>query len=164
MISLKDPVQGSFFRPITVTRDQKIAFLLAPFLLVGGYVVTDSYLESNDGPSQLFELKSTADCRLFEGNCILESGDMQVNVSDTGGVTMVNASYPADSIALSLVYRDGREVVYALEPLANPQYWQRETNIRGAISEGSAADRMRIVVQVKEKHFLGEFFPAELNN
>ncbi len=144
-----------------MNRDQKIALFLAPFLLIGGYAATDQYLGSRDQPAELFELEAAGDCRLFDGDCILQSGDMQVNVTDTGGVTRVNSSYPADSVSLSLVYRDGRETIYGLDRLANAQYWQRQTDIREAMLAAKSADRLRIVVQVKGSHFLGEFTPVE---
>ena len=144
-----------------MNRDQKIALFLAPFLLIGGYAATDQYLGSRDQPAELFELEAAGDCRLFDGDCILQSGDMQVNVTDTGGVTRVNSSYPADSVSLSLVYRDGLETIYGLDRLANAQYWQRQTDIREAMLAAKSADRLRIVVQVKGSHFLGEFTPVE---
>lgn len=142
-----------------MNRDKKIAFILAPFLLVGGWVATDLYVESKQESTQLFQLEAAGECRLFDGNCILQSGDMQVNVTDADGLTRVNSAYPADSVALSLVYHDGQEVVYELEQLANPQYWQRQTDIRKAMTGSIVANKLRIVVQVKGSHFLGEFSP-----
>lgn len=146
-----------------MNRDQKIALFLAPFLLVGGYVATDFYMGSREQPVELFQLEAAGDCRPFDGDCILRSGDMQVNITDADGLTTVNSSYPADSVALSLVYRDGREVVYGLDPLANPQYWQQETAIREAITAARSADSLRIVVQVEGSHFLGEISPRMPN-
>ncbi len=140
-----------------MNRDKKIALFLAPFLLIGGYAATDQYLDSRQQPTELFQLQAAGDCRVFDGDCILQSGDMQINVTDRAGLTTVNSSYPADSVSLSLVYRDGREVIYGLDPLKNPQYWQKETSIREAIDESDTADRLRIVVQVDGSHFLGEF-------
>lgn len=144
-----------------MNRDKKIAFILAPFLLVGGWVATDLYVESQKGPTQLFELAAAGECRMFDGDCILQSGDMQVNITDSDGLTRINSSFPADRVALSLVYRDGQEVIYEFEQLANPQYWQRQTDIRGAMIDSGKANRLRIVVGVKGKNFLGEFSPAE---
>ncbi|MDJ0776354.1 MAG: hypothetical protein QNJ85_00740 [Gammaproteobacteria bacterium] len=142
-----------------MNRDKKIALFLAPFLLIGGYAATDQYLDSRQEPTELFQLETSGDCRPFDGDCILQSGDVQVNVTDSGGLTTVNSSFPADSVSLSLVYRDGREVIYGLDRLDNPQYWQKETAIREAIAASQAADRLRIVVQIEGGHFLGEFSP-----
>ena len=143
-----------------MNRDQKIALLLAPFLLIGGYAATDFYLGSRDQPTELFELEAVGECRLFDGDCILQSGDMQVNITDSDGTTLANSSYPADSVSLSLVFRDGREVIYVFDRLANSQYWQKQTEIREAINVSKTADILRLVVQVKGKHFLGEFIPT----
>jgi hypothetical protein len=57
--------------------------------------------------------------------------------------------------------REGQEGLYGVAQLANPQYWQRQTDIRGAMIGSGKANRLRIVVGVKGKHFLGEFSPAE---
>ena len=146
-----------------MNRDQKIALMAAPFLLVGGWVATDLFLESRDEPSALYALEAAGECRLFDGDCLLRSGDMQVNIVDDAGVTRVNSSYPADRVALSLVYRDGREVVYVLDAQANPQFWQRQTAIREALADSNSADRLRIVVQVGGGHYLGEFSPLPPN-
>ncbi len=68
--------------------------------------------------------------------------------------------YTSDSVSLSLVYLDGREVIYGLDRQNNPQYWQKETAIREAIAASQEADRLRIVVQIEGSHFLGEFSPV----
>ncbi len=142
-----------------MNRDQKIALFLAPFLLIGGYVATDTYLGSREQPAELFPLETGGDCRLFDGDCILQSGDMQVNISDVNGLTTVNSSFPADNVSLSLVYQDGREIIYGLDRLANPQYWQKQTGIKQAIVDSKSADKLRIVVQVEGSHYFAEFSP-----
>lgn len=143
-----------------MTRDQKIAVFLAPFLLVGGYVASDFYLESKDNQTRLFTLQHQGNCQMFIGDCILQSGDMQINVTDRDGITQGNTSYPVDSVALSLVYNDGREVIYGLEKEKNPQYWSRQTDISKAFREENSASRLRLVVRLKGSTYLSEFTPT----
>ena len=88
---------------------------------------------------------------------------MQVNITDRGGVTQANTSYPVDSVALSLVYQDGNEVIYGLEKMNNPQYWSRQTDIREAIVEAKTAASLRLVVSRKGSQYLSEFTPLEVS-
>jgi hypothetical protein len=146
-----------------MNRDQKIALFLAPFLLVGGYVASDFYLESKDNETRLFTLQHQGECQMFSGNCILHSGDMQINITDSNGITTGNTAYPVDSVAVSLVYSDGREVIYGLEKDKNPQYWSRETDIGKAFREEKSADRLRLVIRRKGSTYLSEFIPTSTN-
>lgn len=146
-----------------MNRDQKIAIFLAPFLLVGGYVASDFYLESKDNETQLFTLQHKNECQMFSGDCILQSGDMQINITDRNGVTQGNTSHPVDSVAVSLVYNDGREVIYGLEKDKNPQYWSRQTDIGKAFREENSANRLRLIVRRKGSTYLSEFIPTGNN-
>ena len=144
-----------------MNKDKKLAIFLAPFLLVGGYVLSDLYLESKENEVRLFPLTPVGDCQMFENDCILESGDMQVNITDRNGVTLGNTSFPVDSVAISLVYKDGSEVIYGLEKANNPQYWSRETSIRQAIVADGSATTLRLVVTRKGSRYISEFSPSQ---
>lgn len=84
---------------------------------------------------------------------------MQVNITDESGVTRANTSYPVDSVAISLVYNDGKEVIYGLEQAANPQYWERKTEIRDAFTNFKTAEKLRAVVTRKGSTYFSEFSP-----
>ena len=147
-----------------MNRDKKLAIILAPFLLVGGYVISDLYVESRENETRLYPLQHSGDCRMFSADCILESGDMQVNITDRDGVTQGNTSFPVDSVAISLVYDDDQEVIYGLEQAANPQYWSRQTEIRKALTEDKTAARLRLVVTRKGSTYFSEFSPLRNTN
>ncbi len=147
-----------------MNKDKKLAIILAPFLLVGGYIVSDLYIESKQNETKLFELSVNADCRMFSGDCILQSGEMQINITDEDGITKGNTSFPVDTVAISLVYNDGKEVIYGLEKAANPQYWERKTEIRTAITEANTATKLRVVFTRKGSTYFSEFSPATETN
>ncbi len=147
-----------------MNRDKKLAIILAPFLLVGGYVISDLYVESRENETRLYPLQPSGDCRMFSADCILESGDMQVNITDRDGVTQGNTSFPVDSVAISLVYNDGQEVIYGLEQAANPQYWSRQTEIRKALTVDKTAAQLRLVVTRKGSTYFSEFSPLSTTN
>ncbi len=97
---------------------------------------------------------------MFSGDCILQSGDMQVNITDENGLTKSNTSFPVDTVGISLVYNDGKEVIYGLEKAANPQYWERKTDIRVALTQFKTATKLRVVIKRKGSTYFSEFSPA----
>lgn len=141
--------------------DKRLAIILAPFLLVGGYVVSDQYLESKANQPKVFAFSTINECNMFTGDCILQSGDMQINITDENGITKGNTSFPVDTVAISLVYNDGKEVIYGLEKAANnSQYWERKTDIRTAIIQSRSASILRVVVNRKGSSYFSEFSPV----
>ena len=139
----------------------KLAIILSPFLLIGGYVISDQYVEYKaNNEIKIFELTDLGECAMFSADCIKESGDMQINITDENGVTRANTSYPVDTVAISLVYNDGKEVIYGLEKAANPQYWERKTEIRDAIINFKTASKLRAVVTRKGSTYFSEFSPV----
>lgn len=142
-----------------MNKDTKLAIVLAPFLLIGGYIVSDYYIESSTSDTKIFTLSLQGTCAPFHADCILQSGDFQINITDEQGITKSNTSYPVDTVAISLVYHDGKEIIYGLEKTLNEQYWERETDIRSAFTVDKSAEKMRIVVQRKGSTYLTEFIP-----
>lgn len=147
-----------------MNRDKKLAIILAPFLLVGGYVVSDQYVEWKQNEPKLFALSTIRECEMFSGDCILKSGDMLVNITDENGITKTNTSFPVDTVAISLVYNDGKEIIYGLEKAESPQYWEKKTDIRTAITQSKTATILRVVVTFKGSTYFSEFKPATTTN
>ncbi len=143
-----------------MNKDKRLAIILAPFLLVGGYVVSDQYIESKANETKIFALSTTGECAMFTGDCILQSGDMQINITDENGITKSNTSYPVDTVAISLVYDSGKEIIYGLEKSTSPQYWERKTDIRSALTQSKTATKLRVVVKRKGSTYFSEISPT----
>ncbi|RKZ67993.1 MAG: hypothetical protein DRQ44_05000 [Gammaproteobacteria bacterium] len=143
-----------------MNKDKRLAFILAPFLLIGGYVISDQYIESKANKPKLFVLASNGECAMFTGDCILQSGDMQINITDENGVTKSNTSYPVDTVAISLVYNSGKEVIYGLEKSTDPQYWERKTDIRAALTQLKTASTLRVLIKRKGSTYITEINPV----
>ena len=147
-----------------MNNDKKLAFFLAPFLLLGGYVVSDLYIESRANEPKMFVLSGVGQCDIFDGDCILQSGDMKINITDENGVTKANTSYPVNTVAISLVYHSGKEIIYGLEKSTDQQYsaqyWARETDIRTALIQSRTASKLRVVVERKGSTYLTEIKPV----
>ncbi len=84
---------------------------------------------------------------------------MQVNITDRDGITQGNTSYPVDSVAISIVFADGNEIIYGLEDTGNPQYWSRQTDIRKAMLDEGTASQLRLVVTRNGSRYFSEFTP-----
>ncbi len=144
-----------------MNKDIRLAIILAPFLLIGGYVISDQYLESKSAAPGIFTFAVQGECAPFSSDCILQSGDMQINITDEQGLTKANTSYPVDTVTISLVNKNGKEIIYGLERAGNEQYWERKTDIRSAFTSTKTAEKLRIVVQRKDSTYLAEFIPTD---
>jgi len=139
-----------------MNRHTKLALFLTPFLLIGGYIASDLYIEHEANQPKIFQLKGIDSCNIFSGNCILNSGNMQISISDNGGTTKANTSFPVDSVAVSLVYDTGKEIIYGLNKAGNDQYWERKTDIYSAVIEKNSADKLRVVAKIKGSMYFAE--------
>lgn len=139
-----------------LSKHSKLAILLAPFLIVGGYIASDYYVANKTNEQRLFKLSMSDLCDIFKEGCVLTSGNMQVNITDNLGITKANTSFPVDSVVISLVYNKGNETLYRLDQALNPQYWERETDIKKSVTEG-LAHTIRVLIKDKGNIYLSEF-------
>ncbi|NNE64168.1 MAG: hypothetical protein HKN34_08795 [Gammaproteobacteria bacterium] len=147
-----------------MSRDKKLAIILAPFLLVAGYVLSDLYIEGKANAPRFFEFTPDGNCALFITGCILRSGDMEIDLTDENGITRANTSFPVDTVAISLVYDSGKEIIYELKKAANPQYWERATDLRKAMIEDKTAKILRVAVKRKGSTYLSQFSPVAVSD
>ena len=80
-----------------MTRHSKLAIFLAPFLILGGYVLSDLYLEDQANALKLYELQPYGHCDVLNQKCIMKSGEFEINVMHENGVTTVNSTFPLDT-------------------------------------------------------------------
>ncbi len=146
-----------------MNRQTKLAIFIAPFLVVGGYIASDQYVAHESNKGRLFNLTLQNGCQLFNGDCILKSGDVLVNITDDNGVTKINTSYPANKVTVSLVSINGKETICEFNKADNFQYWQRETAIRMNHFDRQALNSIRIMVKIKGDLYLSELSTSALN-
>lgn len=139
-----------------MNKHTRLAIVLAPFLLVGGYVASDQYMEYKANEPKIFQLVAQGECEFQRGKCILESGEMLVSISDEDGLTRVNTSFPVDSVTLSLVDGGGAEMIYGLDMAQNPQYWEKRTDIRSSAAGNDSSEKLRVAVKMKGSIYLSE--------
>lgn len=140
-----------------MNRHTKLAIIVSPLLLVGGYIASDQYLEYNANRPKIYQLQTSGTCDILNTGCLQQTGDMQAMITDVAGTTKVNTSYPVDSVAISVVQPNGDETIYGLEQSGSPQYWQRPTAIRESLTTDQSNLKLRIMVKMKGHHYLNEF-------
>jgi len=123
-------------------------------------VISDQYIEFKANEPKIFALTASGECAMFTGDCILQSGDMQINLTDENGITKGNTSYPVDTVAISLVYDSGKEIIYGLDKTTDPQYWERATDIRSTLTKYKTAKTLRVVIKRKGSTYLAQINPV----
>lgn len=141
-----------------MNRHSKIAILVAPFLILGGYVLSDFYLEDQAQKKRVFELVPHGHCDVINKNCILKSGDFKINVYDEEGITTINSTFPLDTATLFLVDADNNPTPYPLGMLDSPYYWKNRTNLHQLVPNAGDSYKLRLIANIKGGQYISEFY------
>ncbi|MGL1957646.1 MAG: hypothetical protein OCD00_10060 [Colwellia sp.] len=140
-----------------MNRHLKVAFMVAPFLAVLGYIGADYYNENKAAKTKIIQLVPEGDCDIINQSCVLKSGDFKVNISDKNGVTEVNSTFPLDSSTLFLVDKGNVPTSYPLGMQKSAYYWQSKTPLKALISDKGASHKLRIIAKIKGGQYIAEF-------
>lgn len=141
-----------------MNRHTKIAILIAPFLILGGYVLSDLYIENKAQETRVFELAPYGHCDVINKKCVLKSSDFKVNVFDEDGMTTINSTFPLDSATLFLVDEDNNPTPYPLGMIDSPYYWKNKTNLRELIPNAGDSYKLRLIANIKGGKYISEFY------
>lgn len=141
-----------------MNKHTKTALFVAPFLLVGGYILSDMYLESQADKNKVIQLTQNGVCDLFRKSCILESGELKLNVYQEQNQTVVNSTFQLDSVTLFVVGNDEAKTVttYELTMDDNPFYWRTTTKLEQKITD--QGQTLRVIAKIKGGHYISEFY------
>jgi hypothetical protein len=132
----------------------QIAILVAPFLLIGGYVATDYYLKDKAEKNNLFKLNVQGNCNILNKKCTLINDKLKLDISDNHGVTQLNSNYPLETVTFSIV-DDNQEFTYKFNPNKNKKNWQINT-VLTKLSKPKL--KIRLIAFVNEVYYFGEFY------
>jgi len=135
----------------------KVAFMVAPILAVLGFVGADYYEESEASKVKITELAPEGHCDIINSRCVLKSGEFKVNISDEGGVTEVNSTFPLDTATLFLVDKHDNMTAYPLGMQKSPYYWRSKTNLRSFVSNKGDSYKLRLIAKIKGGQYISEF-------
>jgi hypothetical protein len=140
-----------------MNKHSKLALLVAPFLILGGYIASDFYLESQAEKQRVFQLTPSGNCDVINKRCVLKSGEFEVNVYDESGVTTVNSTFPLDTATLFLVSENNEVTPYPLGMIDSAYYWQSNTNLRQLTSTKGSQYTLRLIANIKGGQYISEF-------
>jgi hypothetical protein len=141
-----------------MNRHTKMALMVAPFLILGGYIASDFYAEYKADQARLYNLVPFGHCDVINKKCILKSGEFEVNVYDESGITTVNATFPLDSATLFLVNNKNEVTPYPLGMADSPYYWQSPTALRTLVQDKGDKYKLRLIAHIKGGQYISEFY------
>lgn len=141
-----------------MNRHTKIALMVAPFLIVGGYIASDFYLENKADQERVFNMVPFGHCDVINEKCILKSGKFEVNIYDKAGTTTLNSTFPLDSATFFLVDSNNQASVYPLGMIDSAYYWQSPTPLRSKISGKGDKQKLRVIANIKGGQYIAEFY------
>lgn len=141
-----------------MNRHLKVAFMVAPFLAVFGYIGADYYNENQAAQEKIIQLIPEGHCDVINQNCVLKSEEFKVNVFDKAGVTEINSTFPLDSATLFLVDKANKVTPYPLGMQKSPYYWRSNTELRRLVSEKGASYKLRLIIKIKGGQYISEFY------
>lgn len=140
----------------------KIAFIVAPILVIVGFIATDYYEENEASEVKIILLAPYGHCDITNKNCVLISGDFKVNVYDEAGETEINSTFPLDSATLFLVDKSDQMTPYPLSMKKNPYYWHSKTPLSDLLANQGDSYKLRLIATIKGGQYIGEFYTETL--
>ncbi|GHE97216.1 hypothetical protein [Thalassotalea profundi] len=140
-----------------MNRHTKTALFVAPILILGGYILSDMYLENKAHENKVIELQVEGSCDVINQQCVLKSGEFEVNVTHHAGITTVNSTYPLDTATVFLVDENNKPTVYQLGMKDNPYYWKRETPLADLVANHGNKYKLRLITEIKGGKYIAEF-------
>ena len=136
----------------------RLAFMVAPFLAVFGYIGADYYGESVASQEKIIEMAVDGQCDILGQACVLKSKNFKINVLDEAGITTVNSTFPLDSATLFLVDKNNNMTAYPLGMNKDPYYWRSETPLRDLVSNKDESYKLRLIAKIKGGQYIAEFY------
>ena len=141
-----------------MNRHLKVAFMVAPFLAVLGYIGADFYNEHEAKQLKIIQLVPDGHCDIISHSCVLKSGDFKVNISDKEGVIEVNSTFPLDSATFFMVDKADKMTPYPLGMKKSPYYWRNNTPLRSVVANKGDSYKLRLIAQIKGGQYIAEFY------
>jgi hypothetical protein len=141
-----------------MNKHTKLAFMVAPFLAIFGFIGADFYEESQANDNKIIQLSPEGHCDIVNKSCVLTSGEFKVSVSDAAGVTEINSTFPLDSATLFLVDKSDKMTPYPLGMKESPYYWYSNTPIGKLTANKGDSYKLRLIAKIKGGQYISEFY------
>lgn len=141
-----------------MNKHTRLAFIVAPFLAVIGYIGADYYEEAQANNNKVIQLSVEGLCDVINKRCVLTSGEFKVNIADEAGITEINSTFPLDRATLFLVDKNNKMTSYPLGMKKSPYYWRSSTPLRKLISQKGEKYKLRLILNIKGGQYINEFY------
>ena len=137
-----------------MNKHKKLAFIVAPFLAIGGYIAADYYDRFQVDKKRYHTLKIEGKCDIDQGPCLLKGAGLILEYTIVGELTNIEANHPLGAAAIGM---KGGEVEkpFSLEPKIDKKNWTIPTLEFKNSSTNSGT--VRLVVTAKDHTFFSEF-------
>jgi hypothetical protein len=143
-----------------MNKHTKTAIVIAPFLIVGGYIAADYYDQEQQKSKNLFELSVQGQCNLLQKPCLLSNNQLSLTLSNSDGITKVKSSHRLEQLTLSMVASSHKENSYKMRPLVDKKNWQAKTVISDNLKKSSKL-KLRLVALINKGYYYSEFYSWE---
>lgn len=145
-----------------MNRHTKLALMVAPFLILGGYIASDFYMEYQADQPKLITLSPSGPCDVLNQQCVLKSGEFEVNVFDKNGITTLNSTFPLDKVTFFTVDKNNTPTAYPLGMKESPYYWKNKTQLRSLAGNKGDKYKLRFAASIKGGQYIAEFYTQTL--
>ncbi len=137
-----------------MNRHKKLAFIVAPFLAIGGYIAADYYDRSQVDKKRYHSLKVEGQCNIDRGPCLLKGAGLVVEYTVKGELTNIEANHELTTAAIGMSGDSDRNP-YNLTPKADQKNWTIPTlTFKDSTSNDGT---VRLVVTAEDHIFFSEF-------
>ena len=135
-----------------MNKHKKLAFIVAPFLAIGGYIAADYYDRYQVDKKRYHNLIIEGKCDIDQGPCLLKGAGLILEYTIVGELTNIEANHPLGAAAIGM---SDNEKPYSLEPKIDKKNWTIPTATYKNSTTESAV--IRLVVTAKDHTFFSEF-------
>ncbi len=133
----------------------RLAFIIAPLLLVGGFIAAEYYNKYTNSLKKYHHLAVQGVCDIFNGECKLQGAGLELKISNSNGTTHLNSNHPLSTAAIAVVDND-QEKPRNLQSDDTRQSWIINT-ARYASKKEASSNQIRLIVSVDDEFFFSEF-------
>lgn len=142
----------AFFMGTSMNKHQKLAILIAPFLIIGGYVAADYYMLAKQEAvlqQQIHRFELSAPCNLHTQYCHLKTGalELQLSLNQSKQQLRLRSNHALDGATISLNRNKAKPLYKEHDPL----HWQMTTD-----ANGTTLNKLRLATSVNKVFYFAE--------
>jgi len=147
-----------------MTPHMKAATIIAPFLLIGGYIIADyyqtareeEYRASQAKKTEAFELDKVSECGLLDEPCKFKKDGLVLTMSADSNSYHIDSNQRLEGVTIGLAQPDRETRTLQMYQISEPTHWaipiRRLTNLKENVPL-----TMRLALASNGKRYYAEF-------